>query len=138
MAGLGLLPPVKEQGDFRVPTDQRGESSWLRDIQATRRPTRTEYMIDAHGLSHPSQRLGSQILAGKITLHQAMRRGTDHHRIGRSQALDSGGDIGSLAEGQLLVSATTAYLTDNDQARMNAQTEGKLHPVGLLQMGLEI
>src|SRR4029453_15979463 len=50
MPCLGLLPPFQEQRDFRLPTDQRSESSWLSNIKATGGPTLTEHVVESHGL----------------------------------------------------------------------------------------
>src|SRR5882724_5745244 len=68
MSCLGLLPPFKEQRNFRLPTNQRRESSWLSHIKATGGTTLAEHVIDAHGLGNATQGLCSQVLTREIAL----------------------------------------------------------------------
>src|SRR5262245_66678351 len=51
MSCLGLLPPFKEEGDFRFSTHQRRESSGLSHLKTTGGTTLTEHVVDVHGLS---------------------------------------------------------------------------------------
>jgi hypothetical protein len=74
-------------------TDQRGQSSGLRNIKTTDGTTLTEHVVDVHGLSDATQNLCSQILALKIPLHQTIGRFTDGNGIGLRKSLDSGGDV---------------------------------------------
>src|SRR5215468_9311749 len=98
MSCLGLRPPFQEQRDFRFTPDQRREASWLRHLQATGSPALTEHVIEAPGLGDPPQGVYSQVPALKIPLHQAVRRITNDNGIGRSQPLDSGGNIRGLTQ----------------------------------------
>jgi hypothetical protein len=47
-----------------------------------------------HRLRYPFERMRSQVLQGKSALEQTRCRGTECHRIGRSQSLNTGGQIG--------------------------------------------
>src|SRR2546425_9964455 len=119
MSCLGLLPPFQEQCDFRFSTDQRCESSWLRNIKATCGTTLTQDLVHGDRLSNTSECLFAQVLAGKIALDQVIGRTTDHKSIGRSQPLDSGGDIWCLAQCQLFLTPCSAHFSNNDQSSMN-------------------
>jgi hypothetical protein len=54
-----LLPPFKEEGDFRLPTDQRCQASWLSNIETPSGSTVLEDAVYVDGLGHTSERLGS-------------------------------------------------------------------------------
>src|SRR5262249_23839308 len=84
-------------------------------------------------LRHTSERLCSHILARKIALNQSRCGVTDHQCIGRSQSLNSRRDIGCFSEGKLLLSPSTAHVTDHNQPSMDAQTESELNTFGWLQ-----
>jgi hypothetical protein len=55
MSCLGLLPPFKEQRDFRFTTDQRREASWLSNIETPPSATFLEDAVHVDGLSYPSE-----------------------------------------------------------------------------------
>ena len=55
MSCLDLLPPFQKERDFRFATNQRCESSWLNNIQATGDPTCFEYSVHLERLGHPSE-----------------------------------------------------------------------------------
>src|SRR5215471_6777391 len=78
MSCLDLLPPFQEQSDFRLPTDQRCESSGLSHVKATGDTTLTQDLVYGDRLSNTSECLFAQVLAGKIALDQTIGRTTDH------------------------------------------------------------
>src|SRR5262249_16484219 len=98
MPSFHLCPTLLEERDFRFATDQRREASGLSHLKATGGPTLTKHVVEAHGLGNAPQGVCSQVLTREIALHQAIRRVTDGHRIGRSQPLDSGSDIWRLPQ----------------------------------------
>src|SRR6516165_4600942 len=98
----------QQERDLRFSTDQGCESSGLSHIKAIGGAALAQDTIHGDRLRNTSECLFAQVLAGKIALDQAISRTTDHKRIGRSQRLDSSSDIGSLAQGKLLLSSTTS------------------------------
>src|SRR5262245_32170871 len=111
---FGLFPTFQEKRDFRFSTDQRCESSWLRNIKATGGTTFTEHLIYVYGLSDTTQGLCSQVLALKIPLHQAICCFTDGNRIRCSQPLDARTRVWNLPERQQLLPPLTPHLPHND------------------------
>src|SRR5437868_11002034 len=67
-----------------------------------------------------------------------MRRVTDHQRIGLSLSLYPGGNVGGLAQCQLLLTPCSAHCPHNHEPRMDAQSESKLDTCLLLQTGIEV
>jgi hypothetical protein len=68
VSSFDLLPTFQEKRDFRLPTHQRCETSWLSHIQSAIDPTFAEDAIYSDRLSNPSECLYSQILALEIAL----------------------------------------------------------------------
>ena len=118
--------------------DQWGESSGLDNIKATGGTTRAEHVVEAHGPGDATQRLCSQVLAGKIALDQAIGRTTDHQRIGRSQSCNARSNVGHFSQGQLFLASCSAHFTDNHQSSMDAHMNGELDTFILLQTGIEV
>src|SRR5262249_42603112 len=110
--------------------DQRCQSSGLSHIKTPPRATVLEDMVHMDGLSHTSEGLGSQVLALKVALDQAIGRTTDHKRIGCSQSLNSRRHIGGLAQGKLLLSPTTPHFTDHNQPSMYPKSYRQCDPFG--------
>jgi hypothetical protein len=63
-----LLPTFQEETNFLLATNQGCESSGLSHIKATGGTTVLENAVHVEGLSHPSERLGSQVLTREISL----------------------------------------------------------------------
>src|SRR5215471_20575168 len=101
MSCLDLLPPFQEQSDFRLPTDQRCESSGLSHVKATGDTTLTQDLVYGDRLSNTSECLFAQVLAGKIALDQTIGRTTDQQRIGRSQSFNARSNVGHSSQCQL-------------------------------------
>jgi hypothetical protein len=138
VSSFDLLPPFQKQRDFRLSTDQRCESSWLSNIQATLSTTFLEDSVHVDGLSYTSECLGSQVLALKIALNEAVGVSTDNDRIGLRQALNAGSFIRHFTECQGLIPPFSTHLPHNDQPRMNAYPDTELDTFVLLQTGIEI
>ena len=82
--------------------------------------------------------MGSQVLALKIPLNQAMCRLTDHKRIGRSQSFDARSNVGHFSQCQLFLTPCSTHFTDDDQSSMDAQTESELDTFLALQTAIEV
>ena len=91
------------------------------------------YLIDLQRLGDAFQDRGAERLAGKEAAEQLKRRGADHQGMGRRHALQAGGDIGRLAEGQRFRSRPAPNLPYHDETGMDAEAHGQLHPALLRQ-----
>jgi hypothetical protein len=127
-----LCPTFQEKRDFRFPTDQRRESSWMSNIKATCGSTLAEHLVDVHGLSDATQGLGAQVLAREISLHQAIGGFTDRYRVGCCQSFDTRSNVGHFTQRKLFLTTYAAHGTDNNQTRMNANADSELETFGLL------
>ena len=65
-----------------------------------------------------------QLLTAEQALYKLVRRSADHHRIGHCQALEAGGDVGRLTEGQVFVPSACPQRTHHHQPRMDAHAHG--------------
>ena len=109
-----------QQRHFCVPAHQGREARGARHVQATLRRAFLQDPIDLQGAGQPFEGVAAQVLAGKVALHQAVRRRTDHHRIGRRQALEAGRNVGRVAQGQLFLPAAAAHVAHDHQPGMDA------------------
>jgi hypothetical protein len=64
-----LLPPFEEEGDFRLSTDQRCQSSGPSHIETPSGSTFLEDTVHVDGLRDTSECLGSEVLTLEISLH---------------------------------------------------------------------
>ncbi len=96
----------------------------------------TQDAVHRHRLCHAFERLRSQILQGKSALHQTRRRGTEGHRIGRGQSLNTGGQIGGVAHRKLFGAVAAAHFSDDGHPRMEADAHRHAHAVVRYEMGL--
>src|SRR5882724_9171283 len=66
--------------------------------------------------------------------------GGSTHRdgVGLRQPLETSTNVWNLPQGELLLSPTTAHVTDNDQSSMDAHTKSELDTFLALQTGIEI
>src|SRR5262245_39748550 len=78
------------------------------------------------------------MLARKIPLHQAIRRFTESHGIGRSQSLDARTNVGNLAKCQAFVPPFSTHFTDYNQPRMDPYAESELNTFLVFQTGTEV
>ena len=62
----------------------------------------------------------------------------DHHRIGRCDALQASGQVGGLAQRQLLLPGASAHLTHHHEPGMDPQAYGQCHTPILLQADIEL
>src|SRR5215813_7459921 len=133
-----LLPPFQEETNFLLPTDQRCESSWLRDIKATVDTAFSEYLVHFERLGHTSQGLLTQRFTGKIAFYEAIGGFTDGKGIRLSQSLNSRRDVGCFSQGKLLLSPRTAHFTDYDETRVYPYPDGEMDTFGLLQTLIQV
>src|SRR5215470_17686555 len=133
-----LLPPFQEETNFLLPTDQRCESSWLRNIKATVDTTFSEYLVHFERLGHTSEALLTQRFTGKIAFYEAIGGFTDGKGIRLSQSLNSRRDVGCFSQGKLLLSPRTTHFTDYDETRVYPYPDGEMDTFRLLQMGIEV
>src|SRR5215813_10091275 len=138
MSSFDLVPAFQEYTDLLFSTHQRGESSWLSNIQATGGTALAEHVVYVHGLADATQRLCSQLLALKIPLHQAMRRVTDGNSIRRSQSFNARSNIGHFTQCQLFLTPLPTHLPHHDQPRMHPDTDGEVDPCGVLQTCIQV
>jgi hypothetical protein len=73
----------------------------------------------------------AKVVAANIPLHQPVRRVADRQRVGRSEALQPGCEVGRLSQSQLLVSATVPHRAHNHQPGMDADPDGEARALGL-------
>jgi hypothetical protein len=81
--------------------------------------------------------VGSQLLGGKVAAHQAEGGRTDHGRIRRRQALETGRKIGRLPQRQLFLATAAPDFAHYHQAGMDPHPHGQLDPLLLLQSAVE-
>src|SRR4030095_7225380 len=99
--------------------------------------TCSEYSIEIKKLGHTSERLGSQVLASKVALHQSGCGITDHQRIGLSQSLKTGSEIRDFSECQLFLTPCSAHFPHHNKPSMDTHTESELDAFCLLQTAIE-
>jgi hypothetical protein len=120
-----------------VAADERCEASGTRGIQAT---LRRAFAQDAIGLERRRQaleRVGTEVLAGKIAPHEPEGGWTDDDRIWCGEPLQAGRNIGRLTQRELFLAAATAHLAHDHQPGVDADAHGQLHPFVLCQAGVE-
>ena len=66
-----------------------------------------------------------------------MRCLTDRHRIGRGEALEPSREVGRLAQGQLLMAATTPHGAHDHRPRMDADPHGEPHVLSAFQASVQ-
>ena len=127
--GFALVPAAAQQPDFLIASDQErhpGRHKLLVMAGCCQQATHTAHR---HGLGDPGERMRSQVVQGKMPVHQPCRHGTDDHRIGRSEGLEPRGEVGRFPECQMLVPLTTPHLPHDDGAGVDADPHGELHTV---------
>ena len=118
---LGALrPALPQQRHLRLAAHQRGEASGPGHVQATLRRTLSQHLGDVHWRLQPLEGMGAEIVAGKVPVHQAGGGLTDHHRVGRGQPLETGGQVGRVPQGQVFVPPAAAHLADHHQPGVDA------------------
>jgi hypothetical protein len=89
------------------------------------------------GRIHALERVGAQIVADKVTLHQVIRRRTDSHGIRRWPALEARRHVRQLAQGELFVSTGGPDLPHHDQPGVDAYSDGKSNALVPFQEWIE-
>ena len=79
----------------------------------------------------------AQRLAGKEPLDQPQGGGTDHYRVGRCQSLQPGGNVGRVAQSQLLLPPATAHGAHYYRPGMHANPHRQPHAAFLLQADVQ-
>ena len=72
----------------------------------------------------------------KRLVHQARRHSAEHHRVGRRQPLQAGGDVGRVAHGELLLAVATAHLANDHQP--GVEPNAYRHPYPILRFQTRI
>jgi hypothetical protein len=119
-AFLALLPAPMQQPDFFVATDQkerprRGDVLIVRQLRLE-----SQHPRERHRLGNAFKRMSAQVFQRKGIPRQPRRGRTQHERIGLSQSLQAGGDVGGLTQRQVLALLSAADLAHHDQPRVNA------------------
>ena len=92
-AVLDLGPALKQQGDFRIPPHQWGESACERHVETALHTALPQDLIDGDSRSDPMEALGAKSPAGKIPLDEMPGRRAGHYRIRQSEALYLGRNV---------------------------------------------
>ena len=114
-AVAGLRPALPQQRHLCLPAHQRGEPAGGGHIQATLRRTFPHHLDNPYRRVNALERLHPPVLADKVPLHQAGGGVTEHHRVGRGQALETRGQVRGVAQGQVFVPSTAAHLPHHDE-----------------------
>src|SRR5712691_4467145 len=134
---LAMRPALQEQRHFRVTAHQGREAGSARHVQATLRRTLPQDTIDLERCRQALERVGTEIVAGKVALYKPEGRWTDDDRIRRRQPLNTGGDVGGFTHRELLLAAPTAHLAHDHHPGVDADADRQLHPIVLRQTGIE-
>ena len=76
-------------------------------------------------------------MAGKVALHEVIRRGADGHSIGRCQPLEACCHIRHFAQRQPFAAPSPADLAHHHQAGVDAYPDGQADTMPLLQARVE-
>src|SRR6266700_2531817 len=111
---------------------QRCEPSRRCRLEAALDCTLPTDTIDVHRCRDPSQRVDAKVLGREIPPDQPVRVGTDQDDIRRGQSLNTGCDVGRIAQGKLFLVATTAHLAYDDKSRVDTDADGQMDTFLLL------
>ena len=131
VAGLG--PALQQQRHLRLPAHQGGEPAGGGHVQATLRGAFPHHLGDPHRRVNALERMHPPVLADKVPLHQASGGLTEHHRIRLCQALQAGGQVRRVAQGQAFAPVATADVAHHHRPGMDTQAHGQVHPLVLDQ-----
>ena len=127
-----LRPALQQQPHFLLAPHQGRQATGRHDVKPRLRPALRQELVYPHGLLHPFESVLAQRLAGKEPLDEPQGGGTDHHRVGCCQPLQPGGNVGGVAQGQLLLPTATAHSAHHHRACMDAHPHGQPHASFLL------
>src|SRR4030095_2081793 len=97
-------------------TDERHQAGPEGHVKAALRRAFTADPVRRNGDGDALQRLRPQVLTVEQARYQPLRRGTDHYAVGLREPLHTGSNVRRLTQGQLLMAAATAPLTDHNPA----------------------
>jgi hypothetical protein len=134
----GLCPAPLQQGHFFVPAHQRGQPRRGDDVEAALDAALVQDTIHVHQRRDTSEGVRAQRLSGKVPLDEPEGGLTDHHRIGRHEPLEAGGQTGCFTQSQLFLAAATAHLTHHHQPGMHPQAHRQVYPALRRQTRIEL
>ena len=128
-AVLRPLPTIDENRQLDLAADEARQAS-RRDGEPAAHPARLHDAVQRHRLAHALQHLRPAVLDHEQPGHQALRRGGDHHRVGRGRVLHARRDVRGLAE-------DLAVVRDHDRPGVQTDAHGQARPVPGGEGGVE-
>ena len=132
-----LRPALQKQLHLLLPPDQGRQPTRGYHVEARLRPALRQKLVHPQRFVHPFEDMLTQCLAGKEPREQSQGRGTDHDRIGSRQFLQPGGDVGRLAQGQVLLPPAATHGAYHHRTGMHAHAHGQPHAPVLLQPSVQ-
>ena len=134
---LGLLPGAAQQPDLLVTADEREirrrgfELRVLLLAQAGDAP-------DLNRFGDAFERMRAEPLAGKDVADEIVRSGADQNGVGTGEALQTGGEVGRVADDRLLARGAFAdRLADHHEPARDTDAHGEAGPVAAGYPGVE-
>ena len=127
-----LRPALQQQPHFLLASHQGRQATGRHGVKPRLCPALRQELVYRQRLLHPFESVLAQHLAGKKPLDEPQGGSTDHHRVGRRQPLQPGRNVGSVAQGQLLLPLATAHRAHDHWTCMHAHPHGQPHASFLL------
>jgi hypothetical protein len=117
LALLGALPAIQEQAELMLAADERPEPAAAQRLEATLGLALGDHPPGLRRRGDALEVVGAHVLEVEQITEQLPRALRDGHRTGPSQSLETGREIGRLADHDLFLSRTLAdQIADHDQA----------------------
>ena len=119
---LRVRPAHAQEGQLRLPPDQRGQAGAARGrrLQAVARRALGQHAVQAHRRREPLQRPPAERFAGEVARHEPVRGGADQHATRRRQPLQARRDVGRFPQRERLLAQPAAHLAHHHQAGVDA------------------
>ena len=138
MAVDSLTPNLLELLQLAVPPDQRGEPGARERFQARARGAFVEHPVDLQRRGDTLEWRGAQRLIREEAAEEVVRQSSDNQCVWLSHALQSGRDVGCVAEHHIVVTGPTHFVTDHHQPGMAPQPNGQRNLMRFRQDGVEL
>ena len=96
-----------------------------------------EHPEHLHRLGDPFEGMSPEVFQPHRLPYQTRRHTADHHRVGRRQPFQAGGNVHRIPRRQVLMPSPTAHFSHHHRPRMEANAHGQLHAFLPLQTGIE-
>ena len=103
LAFVDLPAAAQQQGEFLLAPNQRSKVGGAQRLEPAARCAFLYHPPGRHRRRQALQRLGAEDLAGEQVAQLAPRGRVDHHLPGPGQRLQSGGEVGRVADGRVLL-----------------------------------